>query len=182
MLPADLLHLVAAFVPCRSTRVALGYSYDTCMRLGIPPCPLAVQPSLKAHLERLLPVRHQGWGLHVFYPERRISVWLSYQADDDSAQLLMTVTTCIGFVGPGRLRQALCGEIRDLHITCNDAAPGRWTVYRSTRSASFEALYGPEWQSAPWFEPYEYNTWFVRLDDTEEVVPLGAFCHPINQV
>jgi hypothetical protein len=187
-LPNALLEHVAAFVPCRATRATTGYSYDLCITLGIPPCPLALQPFFKAHLERLLPLRQtawglHGWGLHFYNPPTQTSVWLCYDADDDSERLLMTVTTCIGFDGPGRLKQALCGEVRDLHVMSGDVdAPGSWSVHRSTRQASYAVLYGPEWCSAPWFNPGASSNWFVRLEDTGEVMPLEAYCRAINQV
>ena len=187
MLPADLLHLVVCFVPWRDVRAAMGYSYDTCITLGIPPCPLALQSPFKAHLERLVPLRRtawglHGWGLHFYNPSTRTSVWLCHDADDDSERLLRTVTTCIGFDGPGRLRQSLCGEVRDLHVMFGDVEPRRWFVHRSTRSAGFDALYGPEWCSAPWFHPEASSNWFVRLENTNEVMPLEAYCRRINQV
>ncbi len=183
MLPTDLLHLVVAFLPCRDTRAALGYTYDTCITLGIPPCPLSIQPALKTHLEKLLPLRQTGWGIHVFCPDRRISVWLCFEPNDDSEQLLITVTTCIGFDGPGRLRQQLCGQVRDLHVMSGDVdAPGRWSVHRSTRPASYDALYGADFGSAPWFRPDNCVNWFVRDEETEGVMSLKEYCRRINQV
>ena len=182
-LPDALLEQVVAFVPCRDTRAALGFSYEKCITLRIAPCPLAVQPTFRAHLERLLPFRQNGWGIHVLYPERRTSVWLTFELDEDRERLLTTVTTCIGFDGPGRLRQSLCGEVRDLHVMFDDenAAPRSVLVHRSTRHAGFDALYGPEWGSAPWFNPKYSENWFVQLDDLNEIMSLKDYC-AINQV
>jgi hypothetical protein len=178
-LPDALLEHIVAYVTCRERRAALGYSFDTCMKLGIPPCPLALKPTLKAHLERLVYFREHGWGIHVFYPKRQISVWFCFDPDpDDTQRLLITVSTCMKLDGPCRLRQEKRGEIRDQHIVfIGDVAPQSWFAHKWSRSRSLS-----EQDSPRWFEGQGYNNWFVRLEDTEEIVPLKAYCRTMNQI
>lgn len=166
-LPHALLEQVAAFVPCRETRAALGYCYEKCITLKIPPCPL--QPPFKSHLERLVAMKQHGWGFHIFYPARRISVWLCFETTEDMEWLLITVTTDISFNSSGHLRQSQCGEVRDLHIMFGDVTPRTCYVHRSTRPAGFDFYDAWDTATVPWFN------WFVRLEDREEVMPLKAY-------
>ena len=74
---------VVAFMPCRRTRAALGYDFEQCMQLHLPPCRgLSCAPLFLAHLEKLLVARIEHHGLVVHYPQNNVTVSLYYRTTD----------------------------------------------------------------------------------------------------
>ena len=71
---------VAAYVPDRAARAQLGFDYDACMRLHLPPCKL--HPTHDALLDTMITLRSRGWPSEVFVydNESRVTLYVEYAA------------------------------------------------------------------------------------------------------
>lgn len=128
MFSCDLLGVVVAFIPCRRTRAALGYNFERCMQLHLPPCRVySCASSFLAHLEKLLVARVGREGVIVYYPQDNIKIAVSYETTEFRFRITVVTKVTLEI----RLQVTLHATVSTWGYTFGKGSMSRFVEFRN---------------------------------------------------
>ena len=132
MFSCDLLSVVVAFIPCRRTRAALGYDFERCMQLHLPPCRFSCASSFLAHLEKLLVARVGRDGVVVYYPQDNIKITVSYETTEYRYRITVMTKVTLEI----RLQVTLHATVSTWGYTFGKGSMSRFVEFRNHESVT----------------------------------------------